>query len=68
MKNQHTRSSGCADGSWDSDDRWGFEGGRVYAVALNALSLEIYYRYANVFGGNRGSGAKKVDGGEGEKK
>jgi len=47
VRNQHAISSGCKDGSWDSDDRWGFEGGRVYAVALNALSLEVYYRYSN---------------------
>ena len=38
-------------GSWDpQDDRWGFEGGRVYAAAINALTLEVYYRYENVFG------------------
>jgi hypothetical protein len=29
----------CGDGSWDSDDRWGFEGGRVYATALNTSTL-----------------------------
>jgi len=23
----------------------------VYATAINALTLEVYYRYANVFGG-----------------
>lgn len=49
VKNQNTRDAGCADGSWDPDDRWGFEGGRVYATALNALTLEVYYRYPNVF-------------------
>jgi hypothetical protein len=50
VSHQHTGKDGCRNGSWDSDvDRWGFEGGRVYGVALNALSLEVYYRYANVF-------------------
>jgi hypothetical protein len=50
LPNQKT--SGCERGSWDpSADRWGFEGGRVYASAINALTLEVYYRYANVFGG-----------------
>ncbi len=49
--NQHKRSDGCAEGSWDADDRWGFEGGRVYATAINALTMEVYCRYTNVFGG-----------------
>ena len=48
---QKPRASGCENGSWDpSADRWGFEGGRVYAAAINCLTLEVYYRYANVFG------------------
>jgi hypothetical protein len=51
---QKTGKDGCANGSWTSeDDRWGFEGGRVYATAINALTLEVYYRYANVFRGSR---------------
>jgi hypothetical protein len=40
------RQGGCADGSWDPIDKWGMVGGRVYATALNCLTLEIYYRYA----------------------
>ncbi len=43
----------CDAGSWDPVDRWGFEGGRAYATALNVLSLEIYYRYASVFPGKK---------------
>ena len=54
MKNAivpHQKTAGCENGSWDpSADRWGFEGGRVYAAAINALTLEVYYRYAHVFG------------------
>jgi hypothetical protein len=38
----------CADGSWDPIDEWGLSGGRVYATAINALTLEIYYRYERV--------------------
>ena len=59
MKNAivpHQRKSvdGCRHGSWDPEvERWGMEGGRVYAAAINALTLEVYYRYANVFGGTR---------------
>jgi hypothetical protein len=56
VPHQKGKADGCRGGSWDpQDDRWGFEGGRVYAAAINALTLEVYYRYANVFGG----GAKK---------
>jgi len=42
------RVEGCADGSWDPIDKWGMVGGRVYATALNCLTLEIYYRYARM--------------------
>jgi hypothetical protein len=41
---QH-RSGGAIDGSWDPDKVWGGHGGRVYATALSALTLEVYYRY-----------------------
>jgi hypothetical protein len=50
VPHQRPAKDGCARGSWDPVDRWGFEGGRVYATALNALTLEVYYRYENVFG------------------
>jgi len=48
--NQNTDLLGCKAGSWEPVDRWGGEGGRVYGTAINALTLEVYYRYANVFG------------------
>jgi hypothetical protein len=32
-------------GSWDPDPVWGGHGGRVYATALTALTLEVYYRH-----------------------
>ncbi|MBI4566398.1 MAG: terpene cyclase/mutase family protein [Planctomycetes bacterium] len=50
VKNQNMGSAGCKHGSWDPIDRWSGEGGRVYGTAINALTLEVYYRYANVFG------------------
>ena len=37
-------------------DRWGFAGGRVYATAINVLTLEVYYRYENVFGAGKRKG------------
>lgn len=33
-------------GSWDPDPVWGMHGGRVYATALAAMTLEVYYRHA----------------------
>ncbi|MHC4660630.1 MAG: hypothetical protein ACYS8W_02975 [Planctomycetota bacterium] len=36
----------CQDGSWDPVGEWCIVGGRVYATAVNVLTLEIYYRYA----------------------
>ncbi|GIW71506.1 MAG: hypothetical protein KatS3mg102_1048 [Planctomycetota bacterium] len=39
------RMGGDEDGSWDPVGEWAIAGGRVYATAINALTLEIYYRY-----------------------
>lgn len=41
---------GCEEGSWEPIGRWSMFGGRVYATAINALTLEVYYRYENAFG------------------
>lgn len=40
----------CAKGSWDPHEPARVPGGRVAATALNALCLEIYYRYDRVLG------------------
>ena len=45
VPNQRRAADGCRAGSWDPVDHWGGEGGRVYGTALNALTLESYYRY-----------------------
>lgn len=50
VKSQNLTSTGCKSGSWEPADRWSCEGGRVYATAINALTLEVYYRYPFVFG------------------
>jgi hypothetical protein len=42
------KREGCENGSWDPIGAWGTAGGRVYATAINCLSLEIYYRYGRV--------------------
>jgi hypothetical protein len=39
------RDASTLDGSWDPDPVWGGHGGRVYATALSAMTLEIYYRH-----------------------
>jgi hypothetical protein len=35
------RQGGCGEGSWDPVDKWGSEGGRVYATAINVLTLSL---------------------------
>jgi hypothetical protein len=54
-KHQKERKDGCEDGSWDpAVDRWGAPGGRIYATAINVLTLEVLYRYERVLGARRG--------------
>ena len=42
------RDDGNYAGSWDPDSQWGRDGGRVYATALGALTLESYYAYTRL--------------------
>jgi hypothetical protein len=44
------KDGGSLEGSWDPDPVWGGHGGRVYATAMAALTLEVYYRYAPLHG------------------
>ncbi|RMG13875.1 MAG: hypothetical protein D6731_11225 [Planctomycetota bacterium] len=46
----HQRERGCERGSWDPVGEWCKSGGRVYATAMNVLTLEIYYRYRRAHG------------------
>ncbi|RME76662.1 MAG: hypothetical protein D6776_00900 [Planctomycetota bacterium] len=46
------RMGGDEDGSWDPVGEWCIAGGRVYATAINALTLEIYYRYEHAVEGS----------------
>jgi len=42
---QASSRDGCKAGSWDGSERWGSGGGaRIYATAINVLTLETYYR------------------------
>ncbi|MBI3855527.1 MAG: terpene cyclase/mutase family protein [Planctomycetes bacterium] len=43
VSHQRKYADGCGCGSWDPVDRWGVEGGRVYATAINALTLGILH-------------------------
>lgn len=36
-------------GSWDPVGLWANAGGRIYSTALNALNLEVYYRYLPLY-------------------
>jgi hypothetical protein len=45
----------CSRGGWLVDDRWSHAGGAIYNTAINTLTLEVYYRFENAFGGVRGS-------------
>lgn len=46
----------CEDGSWDPVGEWCVAGGRVYATAINALTLEVYYRFEHAMEGTGVSG------------
>ncbi|MBI4563106.1 MAG: terpene cyclase/mutase family protein [Planctomycetes bacterium] len=50
VRHQNMKAAECKNGSWDPVDRWSGEGGRVYATAINALTLEVYYRAAGAPG------------------
>ncbi len=41
LPNQRTLAHGCRNGSWDPVDKWSAEGGRVYATAMNAMTLRM---------------------------
>jgi biopolymer transport protein ExbD len=46
---QHRDTDYCKlKGSWDPIDPWGADGGRVYATAMMAMCLEVWYRYEHV--------------------
>jgi len=50
LKGQNGDTAGDGRGSWEPKSRWAAEGGRAYVTAMNALTLEVYYRYPTVFG------------------
>jgi hypothetical protein len=48
---QNTEERSCHRGGWIQLDRWAYTGGPIYTTAINVLTLEVYYRYENAFGG-----------------
>jgi hypothetical protein len=50
IESQRMDKSDDRHGSWDAVDPWASEGGRVYSTSVNVMCLEVYYRYARVFG------------------
>ncbi|MBI2931899.1 MAG: hypothetical protein HYY16_09625 [Planctomycetes bacterium] len=46
LRAQRSHRDGCYEGSWEPSDRWGCEGGRVYATAINAVTLALVRRLA----------------------
>ncbi len=50
IKLQESDKKLCSFGSFPAkNDKWGMYIGRVYATAINALTMEVYFRYKNVF-------------------
>jgi len=50
---QDTQERSCNRGGWMQPDRWAYAGGPIYSTAINVLTLEVYYRYENAFGGGK---------------
>jgi hypothetical protein len=53
---QDATDRACTNGGWIASDRWASASGAgpLYSTAMNVLTLEVYYRYPNAFGGKRG--------------
>jgi hypothetical protein len=48
LPHQHKAQNRNLEGSWDPVGVWGGDGGRVYATAICALTLEAYARYSRL--------------------
>jgi hypothetical protein len=65
----HTERA-CTNGGWIKSDRWAsYSGtGPLFNTAMCILTLEVYYRYENAFGGSKkGAPAEKTEKAEKEK-
>ncbi len=50
LQDKNKEDNICTRGGWLVGDRWSSFGGPIYSTAINVLTLEVYYRYANAFG------------------
>ena len=50
LQDKNKEQDVCSRGGWLVQDRWSYAGGPIYCTAINVLTLEVYYRYANAFG------------------
>lgn len=53
LATQDHQERSCTNGGWMVEDRWAYAGGPIYTTAINVLTLEVYYRYENAFGGSK---------------
>ncbi len=58
LQDKNNERDVCSRGGWLTPDRWSYAGGPIYATAINVLTLEVYYRYANAFTGHERGPAK----------
>jgi hypothetical protein len=50
LQDRTRKADVCARGGWLQEARGNARGGALYNTALNVLTLEVYYRFDNVFG------------------
>ena len=50
LQDRTRRNGVCSRGGWLQEARGNRRGRALYNTALNVLTLEVYYRFANVFG------------------
>ncbi|MBI1851917.1 MAG: hypothetical protein HYR85_16390 [Planctomycetes bacterium] len=58
---QDKTEKACSKGGWITPDRWCHGTGPLYTTAINVLTLEVYYRYENAFGGAKSLKVKAAE-------